>query len=170
MLGSPSGDDAGLGRVVVRRCTEADVSALEAAEPPGSGYARGAFARQEAGVVDVLVALVDGVPLGSAELTHDLPPELKNLGVEPVARGRGIGTALIGAAESLVAGRCGVAGVGERALVVGVGVENPRAAALYERLGYQRTGVLSTTTYSYVDAAGVTQTVTEHDEELIKRW
>lgn len=170
MLGSPSGEDPSLGRVVVRRCTEADVSALEAAEPPGSGYARGAFARQEAGSVDFLVALVDGVPLGSGELTRDDPPELKNLGVEPAARGRGVGTVLIRAAESLVADRCSAAGVGECALVVGVGLDNPRAAALYERLGYQRSGVLSTTTYSYVDAAGVTQTVTERDEELIKRW
>jgi hypothetical protein len=30
--------------------------------------------------------------------------------------------------------------------------------------------VLSTTTHSYVDAAGVTHTVTERDEELIQHW
>lgn len=163
----PGAEPAG---VLVRRCTEADLRALEASEPPGSGYARGAFARQEAGLVDFLVALVDEVTLGSAELTHDEPPELKNLGVEPEARGRGVGTALIAAAESLVAERRTAAGVAERALVVGVGVDNTRAAALYERLGYERTGVLSTTTYTFVDAAGMTQTVTERDEELIKRW
>lgn len=146
------------------------MSALEAGEPPGSGYARGAFARQEAGVVDFLVAVVDATVVGSAELTNDEPPELKNLGVDDAARSRGVGTALIRAAESTVESRVTGTGVGERSLVVGVGRDNPRAAALYERLGYRRTGMLSSTTYSYVDDEGVAQTVTERDEELIKRW
>ncbi|GAA1685877.1 hypothetical protein GCM10009792_02180 [Microcella alkalica] len=172
MLGSPAGGDAGLSHVFVRRCTEADVSALETREPPGSGYARGAFARQEAGVVEFLVAVAvaDGTVVGSAELTNGEPSELKNLGVDEGVRGHGLGTALIRAAELTVDARITSAGVGERSLVVGVGLDNPRAASLYERLGYRRTGVLSSTTYSYVDAEGVTQTVTERDEELIKRW
>lgn len=172
MPGSPAGGDAASSPVVVRPCTESDVAALEAGEPPGSGYARGAFARQEADVVDFLVAVVvdDGSVVGSAELTNDEPPELKNLGVDDAARGRGVGTALIRAAELIVDARITGAGVGQRSLVVGVGLENPRAAALYERLGYRRTGVQTSTTYSYVDAEGVTHTVTERDEELIKRW
>jgi len=170
MPGAPVGGDVASSPVVVRRCAEADVAVLEAHEPPGSGYARGAFARQEAGLVDFLIAIVDGALLGSAELTQDVPPELKNLGVDDGARGRGVGTALIRAAESTVESRVPGAGVGERSLVVGVGLDNPRAAALYERLGYRRTGVLSSTTYSYVDAEGVAQTITERDEELVKRW
>lgn len=170
MLGSAAHDDATSGSVVVRRCTEADLALLEAAEPPGSGYARGALARQVAGDVDFLVAVVDGAPLASAELTYDEPPELKNLSVEEAARGRGVGTALVRAAEAMVEERVARGALGQRALVMGVGLANPRAAALYERLGYRRTGVQSSTTYSYVDGDGLTRSVTEHDEELLKRW
>jgi ribosomal protein S18 acetylase RimI-like enzyme len=94
------------------------------------------------------------------------PPELKNLSVDAELRGTGIGTALIAAAERIVDKRAG----SERRLVVGVGLDNPRAAALYERLGYERTGVISTTTYEYVDDHGVTRTATETDEERIKIW
>lgn len=170
MRGWPEGDHTPAGRVLVRRCTEADVAALESGEPPGSGYVRGAFARQKEGAVDFLVGLVDGAPVGSAELTHDDPPELKNLGVDEAARSRGLGAAIVRAAEALVEERMPTVAVGQRALVVGVGLENPRAAALYERLGYERTGELSTTTYTYVDSSGITKTATERDEELIKRW
>ena len=53
---------------------------------------------------------------------------------------------------------------------MGVGLDNPRAAFLSERLGYVRSGLISTTTYDYVDDEGVTRTVTETDDELIKIW
>lgn len=51
---------------------------------------------------------------------------------------------------------------------LGVGLENPGAGRLYERLGYARTGVVSTTTYSYRDAHGVERAATEDDELLVK--
>lgn len=154
----------------VRRCTAEDLAALAAREPSGAEYARGAFDRQTSGLTDFLVAVVDGVPLGSAELTRDDPPELKNLSVDAAAQGRGLGTALVRAAESLVEQRARTADVGERVLVIGVGVENPQAAALYGRLGFERTGVISSTTYSFIDESGATQAVTERDEELVRRW
>ncbi|MBN9224317.1 MAG: acetyltransferase [Microbacterium sp. SCN 70-27] len=51
---------------------------------------------------------------------------------------------------------------------MGVGVDNPRARALYERLGYVATGRFSTTTYDFMDASGATRTATETDELLVK--
>jgi len=143
---------------------------LEAREPASRGYARGALARQRAGVTDFLVALVDGVVVGSGELTAGEPAQLKSLAVEAEARGQGVGSAIITAAEAIVAERVGLNGLGHRLLGWGVGLDNERAAALYERLGYVRSGVVTTTTYEYVDNFGVTRTATETDEDLVKTW
>ena len=156
--------------IVVRRCTDADADALHAGEPLGRNYARGAGERQRRGEVDFLVAERDGVIVGSGEVTYDNPPELKNLAVDEASRGRGVGSALIGAAERVVEARHRDDHARPRALLLGVGEDNPRAAALYERLGYVRTGVVTTTTYGYVDDEGVARTATERDEDLIKRW
>ncbi|UTT61659.1 GNAT family N-acetyltransferase [Microcella humidisoli] len=98
------------------------------------------------------------------------PAELKSLSVDASARGRGVGSAIIAAAEKVVEERADLATGRARRLVVGVVFDNPRAAALYERLGFVRTGVVSTTTYEYVDDEGATRTATETDEELVKVW
>lgn len=59
-------------------------------------------------------------------------PEINGLGVRPEdLRSRGIGSALIRAAEDL-AGQRGFGAIG-----LGVGTDNPRAAQLYARLGYR---------------------------------
>ena len=58
-------------------------------------------------------------------------PELNAVTVAPELRSQGIGTALIREAERRVAPR-GLACVG-----LAVGVDNPRARSLYERLGYR---------------------------------
>lgn len=158
------------GIVVVRRCTDADAEVLHSGEPPGRNYARGAAERQRRDEVDFLIAERDGVIVGSGEVTHGHPPELKNLAVDEASRGHGVGSALIEAAERVVEARHRDDQTRPHALVLGVGVDNPRAAALYERLGYVRTGVFATTTYDYVDERGVTRTATERDEDLIKRW
>lgn len=146
--------------MIVRRCELRDVAVIEQHEPPGAGLARLFFAMQERGEVEYLVAWDGEVPVGSGVLTRSERPELKNLHVEPAQRGRGIGTSIIGEAELQT----------EAAeLRVGVALENHAAARLYERLGFERTGVFSQSTYSYVDEAGLARTATEHDEEFVKR-
>jgi GNAT superfamily N-acetyltransferase len=141
-------------------CRAADVALLDQYMPsPGatSFHAR-RFARQEAGDCTYLLAWLEGRPVGHTEVrwigceAPEVPvdcPEIGGLGVWPEElRSRGIGTQLIWAAEELAR---------ERALsVVGIGVgrENPRAAALYARLGY-RPVVDYLDRYTYADADGV---------------
>ncbi|WP_414171389.1 GNAT family N-acetyltransferase [Clavibacter tessellarius] len=73
--------------------------------------------------------------------------------------GRGVGTAIIRAAEERVTpGR----------LTVGVGLDNPRARALYEAARLPRHGEMTTTSYAYVDDAGATRQATETDETLAR--
>ncbi|MGP9843822.1 GNAT family N-acetyltransferase [Brachybacterium sp. 107] len=78
-----------------------------------------------------------------------------------VARGRGIGTDLMHAAEK----RCAPA----TAVRLRVGLDNPGARRLYERLGYAGTGELQTTTYEFRDADGHLRSATETDEWMEKR-
>ncbi len=106
-----------------------------------------------------LVAWVGERPIGSGELLWSDPPELRYLHVGEQWQGRGVGTALIAEAER----RC----EGRSAIMVGVGLDNPRARRLYERLGFTGTGEYSTTTYTYVDATGPHE-ATETDEALVK--
>jgi len=146
--------------VEVRALAASEVGRLEREEPSGRGFARAMWAAQEAGGSTLLVAWDGDRPLGSGQLdTRGAVPELRNLRVDAAARGRGVGTAIVRAAEERVTpGR----------LTVGVGLDNPRARALYERLGYRGTGETSTTSYAYVDDAGVTRQATETDETLAR--
>ncbi|GAA2170649.1 hypothetical protein GCM10009846_01790 [Agrococcus versicolor] len=146
--------------VEIRALAEAEVAVLSSAEPPGRGFAAAAWAAQQRGESTLLVAWEGGTALGHGQLTRAVEPELRNLHVSQAARGRGVGTALVRAAER-AAREAGAA-----TLAVGVGDDNPRARALYERLGYVGTGIRSTTTYDYVDDAGVRRTATETDELL----
>lgn len=61
------------------------------------------------------------------------PAELQDLWVLPERRGEGIGATLVAAVEAAAAKR------GRRAVRLSVGIDNDRARALYERLGYVRT-------------------------------
>ncbi|RIJ50953.1 GNAT family N-acetyltransferase [Clavibacter lycopersici] len=146
--------------VEVRALAASEVGRLEREEPPGRGFARAMWALQEADGSTLLVAWDGERPVGSGQLDlRGSVPELRNLQVDAAERGRGIGTAIIRAAE----GR-----VGSGPLAVGVALDNPRARALYERLGYRGTGETITTTYAYVDDAGVTRHATETDERLAR--
>ncbi|GAA3782132.1 hypothetical protein GCM10022403_015840 [Streptomyces coacervatus] len=90
-------------------------------------------------------------------------PEIGGLGVRPEElRSRGIGTQLIGAAEELARER-GLYKVG-----IGVGRDNPRAAALYARLGY-RPVVDYLDRCAYVGTDGVKRECVDPCTFLIKR-
>lgn len=96
--------------------------------------------------------------MGWGELLLGPEPELRHLQVAHESRGRGIGSALVRAAEQTR---------GIARLSIGVGVDNHAARRLYERLGYVGTGELTTTTYTYVDATGEHE-ATETDERLVR--
>lgn len=148
-------------QIVVRILEDSDIPALERAEPPGQGFARAMWRRQQQGDSLLLVAWVGSDPAGSGQLDRaGARPELKNLNVRPTWRGCGVGTSIIAEAERMARD------AGE--LTMGVGRDNPRARALYERLGYVGTGQMTTTTYDYVDDEGVTRTATETDELMVK--
>jgi GNAT superfamily N-acetyltransferase len=98
--------------------------------------------RTRQGAGELLVAWLDGVVVGDVylycevqeepELRREFPgvPILNHLEVTPRLQRRGIGTALIHACEQSARLR------GHDVLVLGVGVDNPEAKRLYERLDY----------------------------------
>ena len=85
------------------------------------------------------------------------------LQVEADCRGRGIGTALLQLALQRGSER-GVLSIG-----LGVGTDNPRAAALYRRLGFVDTGLRFTDTYLAVDVDGGTHCTVEPGSYLIRQ-
>ncbi|MFE9441740.1 GNAT family N-acetyltransferase [Streptomyces sp. NPDC006602] len=154
-------------------CAPADVALLDQhmGSPGVTSFHARRFARQEAGECTYLVAWLDGRPVGHTEMrwlgcaapdvTVDCP-EIGGLGVWPEElRSRGIGTALIRAAEDLARER--------RLTTVGIGVgrDNPRAAALYARLGY-RSLVDYVDRYAYEDHDGTTRECVEQCTFLVK--
>ncbi|RKS92924.1 acetyltransferase (GNAT) family protein [Microbacterium sp. AG790] len=146
----------------VRELAASEVDRIEADEPPGKGFVREMWRLQAAGQSVLLVAWDGDVPVGSAQLDlRTAPVELKNLNVRADSRGRGVGTALIAAAKAWMRAR------GHAQLSIGAGVDNPAARRLYERVGFVGTGEVSTITYDYVDAEGISRTATETDERLI---
>jgi len=130
--------------VYIELCRLEDLDRLEAAIPSGpSRFHHRRLARQQRGTSSYLVAWLDEVPGGHAEIRWDgcaaaavrerFPrcPEINALEVFPDdMRSRGIGTSLIGAVER----RVRASGFGQVGL--GVADDNPRAAALYLRLGF----------------------------------
>jgi GNAT superfamily N-acetyltransferase len=128
-------------KVEIRPGSEADLAALVAVLG-GRHFFTDHLARQQAGRGVLLVAWLDGRPVGDVYLAcepADVPrvrrllagvPQLSHLEVVGPLQRRGIGTALIGAAEE-TARR-----LGHEWLALAVGVDNPDARRLYQRLGY----------------------------------
>jgi GNAT superfamily N-acetyltransferase len=125
----------------IRPGTAADLEAFVAALEQRDFFTD-RLADQQAGRGVLLVAWLDGRPVGDGfldckppeetELRRHLPgvPEFGHLEVIGPLWGQGIGTALIRTAEDTARQ------LGHNQLVLAVGVDNPRARRLYERLGY----------------------------------
>ncbi|MBO4252397.1 GNAT family N-acetyltransferase [Streptomyces griseorubiginosus] len=157
-------------------CRQDDLEVLEERLPSSSAvsYHAQRFARQASGTSTFLVAWLDAQPTGICEVRWDgcaapevravLPgcPEINGLHVVDALQSRGIGTALIRHAEQLA---------GERnAELIGLGVDdhgNPRAAALYARLGYEPT-VPYVDRYFYTDDTGAEHSVADPAVFLVK--
>ena len=163
--------------VEIRQCRERDLALLEAGNPTGRNrdHAR-RFARQQQGLTTFLIAWADGVPIGKGEIlwtgcaapevNQRYPgcPELNGLDVWPATRcSQGTGTAIVRAAEALARDRgCHQTGLG-------VTDDNPRAAALYRRLGYQETGCRYLDRYCYLDDLGRPHDVGDPARFLVKQ-
>jgi GNAT superfamily N-acetyltransferase len=124
----------------------------------------------------LLVAWVDGRPVGDVflslgpadepEVRRHLPgvPTLVHLEVVGPLQRRGIGTALVRAGED-VARR-----LGHDRVALGVGLDNPGARRLYERLGYTDWGRGHTVaSWREHRPGGAPVTVTETIDMLVKR-
>lgn len=146
-------------RVVV--CTPEELAALDAAMP--SQHHEGRYRVQLAGQGLYLVARLDGHAVGHILLrwqsTNDTlrlwgisEPYVEALGVIPALRSRGVGTALMQSVEE-AARQQGYSHIG-----LAVGLENTRARALYERLGYRDAERPPfEVSWSYVDESGQTR-------------
>lgn len=89
-------------------------------------------------------------------------PEIAHLQVGEQHQGQGVGSAIIAAAQAVIATR------GHARAALGVDQDNPRASALYLRLGYEPTGLVDTLGYTWVDLGGVSHPEIEHTELLVK--
>ena len=159
----------------IRPGSDADLPALVAALGQRHFFT-GHLANQRAGAGILLVAWVDGQPVGDVYLDREpaaepairqhLPgvPTLTHLEVLGPFQRRGIGTALIHAGED-TARR-----LGDHYLAIGVGLDNPGARRLYERLGYTDWGhgTLETSWQDH-DHPGPPVTMTETINLLTRR-
>ncbi|MGW0612343.1 GNAT family N-acetyltransferase [Streptomyces sp. NPDC002788] len=157
-------------------CRAADVALLDQyiGSPGATSFHASRFARQERGLSTYLVAWLGQRPVGHTELrwygcdeatvraVRPGCPEINALTVWPATlRSRGIGSALVRAAEEMAREQ------GRTAIGLGVADDNPRAAALYARLGH-----LPLAPYlgrwSYEDHDGVTLECVEKLTFLVK--
>jgi GNAT superfamily N-acetyltransferase len=161
----------------IRQCREGDLARLEVHMPSPGRTRRHAtrFERQRQGLSTYLVAWADDVPIGvgevvwtgcaAPEVRRRYPdcPELNGLEVWPPRwRSRGVGTAIVRTAESLARER------GHDRIGLGVDDDNPRAAVLYDRLGYEETGCRYLDRYHYVDEQGRRHDVADPARFLVK--
>lgn len=132
-------------RLRFRQCRPQDVALLDRLDPSPSlaSFHVNRFERQTAGVGTYLLAwrrrslvghaeiLWDGCRDAAVNVAHPHCPEINALDVFPESvRSQGIGSALIRACEDLARER------GRSRIGLGVADSNPRAAGLYQRLGY----------------------------------
>jgi ribosomal protein S18 acetylase RimI-like enzyme len=129
---------------LLRPFEERDAGALEwfGTQTPFRAALERSVRRHRSGLITLLIADVNGFPAGRMnvktrpDLEHDLGREtiyehMTQLAVFAPFQGMGIGTHLIAAAERHLAQH------GIETARIGVGKDNSRAQALYERLGYR---------------------------------
>ncbi|PQV64548.1 Ribosomal protein S18 acetylase RimI [Abditibacterium utsteinense] len=122
----------------------------------------------QSGESTLLVADLGGFPIGQIVVlwrgkpSHPHFPDLQSLRVHPAFRGLGVGSRLIEAAEKLCAER-DYSKVG-----LSVGLDNPRARQLYEKLGYQSQEIIYDEEWSYLDQNGREIHVVERVLDLAK--
>ena len=162
-------------RVEIRPASDAELATLVAVLGERHWFTD-RLARQQCGGGVVLVACLEGRPVGEVfleceaakepEVRRHLPgaPRLDHLEVPGPFQRRGIGTALIGAAE------CTARQLGHERIALGVGLDNPKARRLYERLGYADWGH-GTVVGSWVEFPddGPPVTLSEVCDILVKR-
>lgn len=136
-----------MGELEIRAMVEEDPAVMGAAFVAlGWGKSVAGFERylamQGSGERDVFVATVDGEFAGYVTLTWEPPydhgagiPEIQDLNVLPTYRRRGIGNALMDAAEARAGERSDVVGIG-----VGLYVDYGTAQRMYVRRGYMPDG------------------------------
>lgn len=125
--------------LLVRDLTRADLPCCGwAGAPPHLDYVAKALDRAADGEVDYLAVCGPAdLPVGLGGVDYTVRPgagTLWQLAVHPALRSCGIGTALIDAAETRIRAR------GLRRAELAVEDTNPRAMALYRRLGYVACG------------------------------
>ena len=128
-------DEAAL--LEIDQATWSPMSSPSPEPPPGP------FFNERTRPEDVVVAEIDGRAVGWAKITHPTPMpssrhvwHVTGLAVDPDFEGRGAGRALMEALIDEARAR------GGRRLTLRVFAPNERAQRLYERLGFEREGVL----------------------------
>jgi GNAT superfamily N-acetyltransferase len=131
--------------LVLRPLRKKEIALLPPGARPGDHRAR--FYMQEGGMVLYLIAWLGSTAVGQLLLTWEGEtrepmgsqlahcPHLSDFNVLPEYRSQGIGTHMLDHIERIAQER------GYHQIGLGVGLNNPRARALYERRGYQDSGL-----------------------------
>jgi GNAT superfamily N-acetyltransferase len=161
--------------VDVRACSERDLALLRTRWPTPDDVAGAHYAEQQAGGATFLVGWEADEPVGwaliqwrgclgeNARAAFPECVEVNHLQVREWHRGRGVGTAILAAAVDRARDR------GVAQLAVSVSVDNPDAARLYRRLGYQPTGIVDVCCYRWCDDQGSWHDEVESSELLVTR-
>ena len=159
----------------VRECSEGDLARLRERWPTPADVAGSHYAEQQSGHATFLVAWQADEPLGSAVLLWSgcvgenartaFPDcvEIIHLQVREKYRGRGVGTAIIAAAEQAARN------AGKDRIALGVDFANANAARLYRRMNYRPTEVVDTAEYQWCDDNGIWHDEKETSELLVKQ-
>lgn len=162
-------------KLEIRQITEKDIGRLKGLFKPAYGRT---FADdlndQDAGLISILIAKRNRTPIGYSYISWagardpevrrqvpDVPEFYRLLVIEP-ARSLGAGSALIEFIEAMALER------GFSTMGLGVAHDNPRAAALYQRLGYREVVPEYFDRYTYQDSSGQLQHAADPCRFMVK--